>query len=597
MLRLAKRIAILIIIEAVLIAGSFSYLAALATGNVFLGNSINLAGKNRFLTASMLLEVESYLSGGSDAGDVKQALQDLEANILVLKQGGELAGVRVNALEPEFEQDWQAVYDDWLAYEAQVQSVLSGSPGTTELEFAAENLIASSDALVTKLGEHAKDRSDQMTALQVALGAVIIGVLMLMLLLILRIIKPVGMLGKAAAGAKGGHLDLSAVRAGSDEIGDLADSFNSIVKSLKESTSMLEASEKRYQDLYESAPDLYRSENPDGMILDCNRAYVKNLGYQSKGEVIGHSIFEHAAESSLDDMRRCFEDWKSAGDVANRQVWMKRKDGSIFPASISAASIYDNQTGKLVSSNTVIIDESDQYRTRKALEQANEELKRVNAMKDEFINIAAHELRTPVVPIILNAENLAEEMDDERVNAILRNAKKMTSLANDILDASRVESGNFRLVKEKTSIAGLVKESIQDVKVRIPEGKQLEVVLENRLAAGDENITLDKVRIGQVLANMLNNAVNFTEAGKIAVGIEKVSRMVQVSITDMGKGIDPEIAGRLFQKFATKSDRAKGTGLGLYLCKAIVEAHGGSVWAENNKGGKGATFAFLLPAS
>lgn len=123
------------------------------------------------------------------------------------------------------------------------------------------------------------------------------------------------------------------------------------------------------------------------------------------------------------------------------------------------------------------------------------------------------------------------------------------------------------------------------------------MVLESKLgSADDENILVDAGRIDQVLSNLLENAVNFTESGQITVRVERKGQDLQISVSDTGKGIDPTIRDKLFQKFVTKSDRAKGTGLGLYLSKAIVEAHGGNMIAENNADGRGATFLFTLPA-
>ena len=145
--------------------------------------------------------------------------------------------------------------------------------------------------------------------------------------------------------------------------------------------------ECKYRNLYEGAPDMYRTINTHGIVIDCNKAYVNDLGYSSKDEVIGHSIFEHVAEQSLDAMRESFEEWRRTGKVRNREVWFKRKDGSTFPVLISANNLYDDD-GNLVGSNSAIIDETDTYRARKQLEKANEQLREAQKLKDEFISIA-----------------------------------------------------------------------------------------------------------------------------------------------------------------------------------------------------------------
>jgi len=590
----------LIGIEVVLIAASFSFLAYVEGQNLLLGNSINIAGKNRFLSSASLLETERYLAGNAEKQDVDAALGDLEQNILLLRDGGEADGTRLSPLRPEFGDDWQQVYDDWLTYKESVDGITSVPPDTDasmqQVESAGAELVASSDALAGALGEFSRSESQNLVTLQIALGALNIAVHVFMLYLILKILRPIRSIRDATSEVKKGNLDVEVEKSGDDELRDLADSFNSMVQSLRESTHELKVSRQKYQEMYDKAPDPYRSINANGTIIDCNEAYVKSLGFAKKEDILGHSIFEHTAEQSMDDMKKSFEEWKRTGAVTNRQVWMKRKDGSAFPVSLSATSIYDEQTGDLIGSNTVIIDESEQYKARKMLEQANEELRSIDKIKDEFINVAAHELRTPVVPIILNAEELAEDLkDDNRVNVILRNARRITRLANDILDVSRIESNTFKVNKTAANMVTMIESAIEDASARIPEGRQVKIVLKNRLAAEDENALVDAGRMDQVLANLLENAVNFTEAGQITVSVERKGSDLHVSISDTGKGIDAAIQDKLFQKFVTKSDRAKGTGLGLYLSKAIVEAHGGRMWAENNKSGRGATFSFTLP--
>lgn len=234
------------------------------------------------------------------------------------------------------------------------------------------------------------------------------------------------------------------------------------------------------------------------------------------------------------------------------------------------------------------------------LQDAYERLTEQDKIKDEFINIAAHELRTPVLPIILSAEGLAEDIgtDNNKIEIILRNAKRINKLTNDILDVSRIKSNTFRLQMEKVSIKKLVEESIQDVLFKMAENKNpnLKIVFVSKLPEGKDEVMADRGRLNQVLANLLDNAVNFTDQGTITVTLRrrKDSGFVEVRVADTGKGIDPVVRPRLFEKFVTKSEKAKGTGLGLYLCKAIIEAHGGKIWAEDNVG-KGAVFAFTLP--
>ena len=227
-----------------------------------------------------------------------------------------------------------------------------------------------------------------------------------------------------------------------------------------------------------------------------------------------------------------------------------------------------------------------------------EQLKIHDRMQKEFINIAAHELRNPIQPLVLSSESLKGSMpDEERVSIVIRNAKKLQTLANEILDITKIESKTLKLNKEIVNVNEIIVYGMKDLLSHpvIAEGK-VNLVYE----PGKEDIFVqaDRDRLGQVISNLLNNSIKFTEEGSILIMVQKSvdTDEVVVSIKDTGRGIDSEILPRLFSKFVTKSD-AGGTGLGLFISKSIVEAHGGRIWAENNQGEKGATFTFSLPAS
>lgn len=605
---LSAKIGILIAVEIMLITGSFGYLASFESNNSLIGNSINIAGKNRFLTANVLAESEYYRSGYVQEDAVELSLKDLESNILVLRDGGKAGEIELAPLPSEFLQDWQIVYENWLIFRDEVELLVSNEspnaapPTSIELRAFGNRLIASSDLFVTKLGEYSKDNSLQLMTLQIGLGVLNIVVHLVMLYLILRILKPIKLIAKATMMIRGGNLDASvATHSGTDELRELAESFNSMVSSVKESSRILAAEKNKYQNLYDGAPDLYRSINLDGMVMNCNRAYVESLGYESKDDILGHSIFEHTAEQSVADMNKSFEEWKHTGEVKEKEIWMKRKDGSIFPAALSATTLYDDK-GIPIGSNTVIIDETERYKTRKALEESNAELKRIDVMKSDFLNLAAHELRTPVTPILLGARLLSKSLpDDPRVAAILSGARKLNKFIGNLLDQTRLESGTFNLLKERTNIIELAKITIHDVLQTVSiDKKNVEIVLENKIRDGDPddwNLLADSSRITEVLTNLLDNSIKFTTEGKIRVIVEKINdkKTLAITVSDTGSGIDESVKDKLFQKFSTKSNKVSGTGLGLYLCRAIVEAHGGKIWCANNSDGKGAAFTFTIP--
>lgn len=241
------------------------------------------------------------------------------------------------------------------------------------------------------------------------------------------------------------------------------------------------------------------------------------------------------------------------------------------------------RTSELEASNRLVVAQ------KAELEKANEDLKKLDKMKDEFLNIAAHELRTPITPILMAADALGESLGKRPdVKMIVRNTKKLQQLVQNVLDMARIDNNTFKLAKEQLNLGELVYSTVEDFSSQMDEGGGRKIAYE----MADLSIKVDKIRITQVLSNLLGNAIKFTKEGTITVTVKKDASNAIVSVSDAGKGIDPEIMPRLFQKFATKSEG--GTGLGLYISKSIVEAHNGRIWAENNPSG-GATFYFALP--
>jgi two-component system sensor histidine kinase VicK len=230
-----------------------------------------------------------------------------------------------------------------------------------------------------------------------------------------------------------------------------------------------------------------------------------------------------------------------------------------------------------------------------------QKLKELNKLKDEFVNIAAHELRTPIQPILGLAEILRSKLKDgeekEYVNVIIRNVKRLQRLTEDILDVTRIESNSLGLKKELFNLSEMISTAVSDYNNQAAEEhKDTNIKLEFEDSKEAIFIEADKGRISQVISNFLNNAIKFTNEGTVSVAaaVSNNNNEIVVSVSDTGSGIDSQILPRLFTKFATKSD--SGTGLGLYISKSIIEAHGGRIWGKSNyPEGKGATFAFSLP--
>jgi len=232
----------------------------------------------------------------------------------------------------------------------------------------------------------------------------------------------------------------------------------------------------------------------------------------------------------------------------------------------------------------------------KELKTANEKLKELDRMKDEFIGIASHELKSPLQPILGFAE-LAKSGDIDQQEAwdgVLQLTSKLQDLANAVLDVSKIESDRLELELEKIKINDLILDITKSQKINL---KKPVIIRENL----DENILveIDKVRIGQVLQNLLNNAMKFTPRGTISIDthVYQDENKIQVKISDTGLGIPEEILPKIFDKFVTKGIKnveQTGTGLGLFLCKGIIQAHGGEITAQN-KFDVGAIFEFSIP--
>jgi signal transduction histidine kinase len=240
-----------------------------------------------------------------------------------------------------------------------------------------------------------------------------------------------------------------------------------------------------------------------------------------------------------------------------------------------------------------------------SLQNANEQLRQHDKLQKEFINMAAHELRTPIQPILGLADVLRDYVSDSHqsklLDVIMRNARRLQRLSCDILDVSKIESSLLKLSKSQVDLNEKIKNVISDVENRYDDGNNTNV----RITFEPEEIIIvyaDKDRIHQVLSNLLNNAIKFTKNGTVTINTHIANgsnnnanndKEAVVTIMDTGSGITPEIMQKLFSKFVTTSSH--GTGLGLFISKGIIEAHGGRIWAENNSNGVGSSFSFSLP--
>jgi two-component system sensor histidine kinase VicK len=248
----------------------------------------------------------------------------------------------------------------------------------------------------------------------------------------------------------------------------------------------------------------------------------------------------------------------------------------------------------------------------KKAEELYDQLKYKNETQRQFLNIAAHELRNPIQPILglaevmLSNKNLNVIQQEELLRIIINNAKKLHFLTNNLLDVARIDENLFSLELQEFDIVGLANEVIKEVRNQITNNRKIQINLQ--CTEKSLHVIGDKIRLNQVFLNLINNAIKYTDEGDILVSIKRGNNngnnsnsnnnendtVALVQIIDKGLGIQEDIKQKLFSKF-TKGKKV-GTGLGLFICKNIVESHGGNIWAENNPD-KGATFSFTIPTT
>lgn len=348
---------------------------------------------------------------------------------------------------------------------------------------------------------------------------------------------------------------------------------------------------------YEKSSILFCTLDANGIILDCNEQYAMRLGY-SKSEIFGTSVYKHTSPNNLVAMHESLDNWQQKGTIDNCEVWLNRKDDSVFPALMSGFSISD-EYGNVNACGLALIDQTDIYKTKKEVEKANEELKLKEQLKNEFVAIASHELRTPIQPILGYAllAKRGKISQDAAWDGVLKEARRLQQLANDILDVSRIESGSLTYHMEKIAIGHLIESVLGSAMPNLAKDVTLELKLDEESKVVEAEI--DKSRMTQLLTNIIGNAMKFTKTGNIQVEshLSKNKNKIQIRISDTGGGIPQEVLPKLFGKFVTRdvgtSDHS-GTGLGLFISKAIVTAHKGDIYASNNNNG-GATFTIVLP--
>lgn len=343
---------------------------------------------------------------------------------------------------------------------------------------------------------------------------------------------------------------------------------------------------KKYQNLYDSAPEMFRTINLDGVILDCNKQYCVQLGYTKK-EVIGKSIFDFVPKDGTEIMQDAFKTWKTTGNVSNKDILLKRKDGNVFPALISATNFYGDD-GKLIGSNTIIRDISEIRSAQNELEELR--IKRLIVI-GELTSRVAHDIRNPLSVIKNSVELLQSRLDRETLSAtgpqwdrLNRAIYRLSHQVEDVLDFIRTPILN----KDKHSLS-LILHNVME-RIQIPD------TINMKLPSIDATVYCDQEKLEVVFVNLIMNSIQAMEGKQNQIVIKILEKdsdnFVHIEIKDTGKEIPPEMLPKIFEPlFTTKQ---MGTGLGLPSCKNIIEQHGGTIGVKNTTN-KGTAFLIKLP--
>ena len=378
---------------------------------------------------------------------------------------------------------------------------------------------------------------------------------------------------------------------------------------LQKINKLQEVAEQKYRNLYQKSPVLLRTIDFDGKIMDCNDAYVKTLGY-TKDEAISVSLYDHTAEKSLKDMREEFESWKKTREISQIEVWLKRKDGSVFPCLLSGDTLYDER-GQAIGRTVALTDLTEVYDAKTKLEASEkrlreqyEQLKKLSLLKDDFLTMITHELKTPLVPIkafidILMSEKLGtlNQEQQKRLEIIKSSTNSLLKLVSDLLDAQKLELGLLKMNKDIHDLSEIIGLAVNKMR---PNAEKKGIAITTHL---QESLPFfcDNSRMEQIISNLVNNSLDFClpPDGKIDIILKTEDDKIKIVVKDNGIGIAKEDLDNVFVKFYQRDTSVTrehgGTGIGLSVCKGIVEAHGGRIWVESEGKNKGTEIHMMFP--
>ncbi len=351
--------------------------------------------------------------------------------------------------------------------------------------------------------------------------------------------------------------------------------------------------------IVDSSDDAIISKNLNGIVMSWNKSARRIFGYEAE-EMIGEPILKLLPLDRQEEETRILERLRRGERVDHYETVRVRKDGRYIDVSLTISPI-KNDEGVVVGASKIARDITDQKRAVRQLAEANEQLRRANRMKVEFISTLSHELRTPLTAIlgwiqILREKPSASELE-QGLEVLERNVRIQSQLIDDLLDMSRIEAGKLILDIQRLDLPAVVSAAMDAVR---PSAEVKGIRLTCAFSSVEGVVMGDRNRIQQIVWNLLTNAIKFTpKQGRVHVTIERINSHVEIAVTDSGIGIPDEFLENIFERFSqvdsSTTRRHGGLGLGLSIVKHLVELHGGAVRARSEGVDKGSTFIVTLP--
>lgn len=438
------------------------------------------------------------------------------------------------------------------------------------------------------------------------IATVLLMAILLNLFLFRSIIQPVSLLRNAMRRVETGHLGETVFLPGRDEIVDMGSAFNDMSLKLHKGNEALIEAEEKFRSIFENAMEGIFQYSPEyGRFITVNPAMASILGYDSPQEIID-TIKNISQQVFVRDVYPLEYDQilQQSGKIIDFESELYTKNGNIIWASISARRV-TTETGQILYDEGTFVDITEQ-RQRKAAEQERKAAESASHAKSQFLAKMSHEIRTPLNGILGFADILDSSLKDkthrEYINIIRSSGADLLDLINDILDLSKIEAGRMEINLTAVNLRSLVRELLNLFSVSAVQKKiALNMVITSEVP---EIMMLDRVRLRQVLFNLIGNAVKFTDKGSVEIRCTakktEPHRLwdLYISVQDTGPGIESDARQLIFESFHQHNNSVslpkEGTGLGLAISKNLIEMMNGKILVDSKKG-DGSTFTIVLP--